>query len=286
MTESMTGFSRMEKELFDKKVTIEIRTLNSKYLDMSFRLPAIYHDKEWTLRKKTSEFLIRGKIEISLHLQSIRSSQRYSLDADLIRSYMQIIKTIVPGFKEIRYFSLAMKMPDALIASAEAPDEKEWLSIESLFQDTLISVGEVRKEEGKFLSNDFTHRVQNILQLLDQIIPFEKERKALIREKIEKQFNNQNISADPIRLEQELLLYLEKIDITEERIRLRKHCEYFAQVVTQEKSQGRKLGFIAQEISREINTLGVKSQHIEIHKSVVLMKEELEKIREQLVNIL
>lgn len=286
MIESMTGFARMEKEFFDKKIIIEIKTLNGKYLDMSFRLPAIYRDKEWALRKKTSEFLIRGKIEVSLHLQSIRSSQRYSPDPERIRSYMESIKAIVPGFKESRYLALAMKMPDALTALVELPDEKEWLFIESLFKDAFVSVKEFRKGEGKFLSDDLMHRIQSILQALDHIVPFEKERKELIREKIEKQFNHRNISAEPNRLEQELLFYLEKIDITEERIRLRKHCEYFIQVITQEKSQGRKLGFIAQEISREINTLGVKSQHIEIQKSVVLMKEELEKIREQLANIL
>lgn len=286
MVESMTGFACFEKELFDKKITIEIKSLNSKYIDISFRLPSVYSYKEGLLRKKIGQFLKRGKIEVTVHLQNLKPYLKRSINTETIRSYMDEIKKMVPGFEEIRYFELAMKMPDALSTLDKIPDEQEWHYIEHFFDEALTFVKQAREEEGKILGDDLLSRVEHISQLISGILPFEQERKQLIEKKIKKQFNTQDIQIDTARLDQELLFYLEKIDITEERVRLNKHCDYFTQVLTQEESQGRKLNFIAQEIFREINTLGVKAQHIEIQKSTILMKEELEKIREQLANIL
>ena len=290
MIKSMTGFGKSVFE-HEKKICIEIRTLNSKQLDINTKICKLYREKESEIRSIAGKELERGKIDISIFFDNKEETSNYSINKSLLIKYYQDLKAVSIEAKNdfpSDYFALALKMPDILSTGNEELSDEEWQVFLTVFNNALNKVSEFRLHEGKILEKDLTKRIKLILQLLEDTIPYEKTRINYIRERIEKDIEELigKGKIDKNRFEEELIYYIEKIDITEERVRLKKHCDYFLETIKQAEANGRKLGFISQEIGREINTLGSKANDAEIQKIVVQMKDELEKIKEQLLNIL
>ncbi len=294
MIKSMTGYGKAVVEIPGRKLIIEVKTLNSKQLDLGLKLPGFFRNKELEVRTLISQRLERGKIEVYVYTENSGESPSFSINHILAKKYHDELKSLL---KELRDSSpggiipLVLKMPDVIQTSREDMTEEDWQAISTGIGQAVGQVDEFRNEEGKILEEDILKRVQSILQLLDEIGPFEKKRMQELRERMLKDFSKYsgdfNGSApDQNRFEQELIYYLEKLDITEEKVRLLKHCQYFLETLTEFQSQGKKLGFITQEMGREINTIGSKASDAEIQKIVVQMKDELEKIKEQLGNIL
>ncbi len=291
MLQSMTGYGKTVCELENKKITIEIKSLNSKQLDLSLRLPVIYREKEMMLRNELSKHLKRGKIDVGFYVEITGTSSAGTFNQEVIKEYYNQLAVI---HKELNLpvdpglMQGIIRIPDVLDTQREELDELEWKQVIAGFLNTIEQVIEFRNSEGKSLETDILLRVNNIKDLLHNVSPFEPERIEKIRGRLDdnmKEFlNGQNV--DENRLEQEIVFYLEKLDMTEEKVRLAHHCDYFCEVADDKSSVGKKLGFISQEIGREINTLGSKANHHEIQKVVVKMKDELEKIKEQLLNIL
>ena len=291
MIKSMTGYGKAICELPDKKITIEIRTLNSKQLDLNSRIPSVYKEKELEMRSLISKGLDRGKIDLSFWIEDTGAETNYTFNNELIKNYYVELKKItqVLNIKEATdLLSITMRLPDVLKNEREELDEEEWAKIKQCLMEVIEKVNEYRIAEGKVLEADFDKRVKLISELQSQLSPHEKERIERLRSRLNNELNKQfdNDDIDKNRLEQELLYYLEKFDITEEKVRLANHCSYFSETIACDASGGKKLGFIAQEMGREINTIGSKANHSEIQKIVVQMKDELEKIKEQLMNIL
>lgn len=286
MIQSMTGYGKAVTESSDKKITIEIRALNSKSMDLSTRLPYLYKEKELEIRKYISEQLQRGKIDLSINTETTTTNKAQQINGSIIKSYIEEFKEIVPDATDAELLAIVMRLPEVLSFTSTEIDEDEWnLAFETL-KSAINDLIDFRINEGKVLETEFTTRIQNILNLLDQVNPFETERIATLKERFIKNLEELNVDYDQNRYEQELIYYIEKLDITEEKVRLRNHCNYFLETLNSEESNGKKLGFITQEIGREINTLGSKSYHTEMQKIVVQMKDELEKMKEQLLNIL
>ena len=282
----MTGYGKAVTESSDKKITIEIRSLNSKSMDLNTRLPYLYKEKELEIRKYISENLQRGKVDLSINTETTTTNKAQQINGEIIKSYINEFKAIVPDASDAELLTVVMRLPEVLSFTSTEIDENEWnLAFETL-KLAIKDLTNFRIDEGKVLESEFTSRIQNILNLLDQVIPFETERIATLKERFLKNLEELNVDYDQNRYEQELIYYIEKFDITEEKVRLRNHCNYFLQTLNSEESNGKKLGFITQEIGREINTLGSKSNHSEMQKLVVQMKDELEKMKEQLLNIL
>lgn len=286
MLESMTGFGKAEKQSFDKRIVIEIKALNSKQFDLNLRLPSFYREMEGVFRKMIAENLFRGKIDCDFYMEKISVDRSFVIDKKIVRFYMDDLKAVSPGFEEIDYLKLAMRLPEVLNKTQVEIDAYEFEEIEGLISEALAAVRRFRADEGKILRLEFVNRIGNILKFLDQIRPLERDRRNYVRKKLHKAFDQTNLQIDVNRFEQELIYYLEKCDVTEEMLRLKNHCDYFLETLEQSLHPGKKLGFIIQEIGREMTTLGSKAQHSEIQKIVVQMKDELEKIREQLLNIL
>lgn len=287
---SMTGFGKQETELPGKKITIELRSLNSKQLDINTRLPSLYREKELELRGLIGRALKRGKIDLSVHLEYTGEETNYIINKDAASDYYRHLIEIDAGLEKNKttdFLSVIMRLPDVIRPEKEELDEEEWMTVENAVKKATDNVIDFRIREGDSLISDFRKRIKIILENLEKIEPFEEKRIENIRVKLLNQLKEADeLNFDENRLEQELIYYLEKLDITEEKLRLRKHCEHFNEVLENEKSQGKKLGFIVQEIGREINTLGSKANHAEIQRIIVGMKDELEKIKEQLMNIL
>jgi uncharacterized protein (TIGR00255 family) len=288
---SMTGFGKAIAEIEGKKLNIEIRSLNSKQLDLNVRICRLLKDRESDIRSLASKELERGKIDVAIYFENREDASNYSLNKALLEKYFNDLKAIskeVKNTADTDFFSLASRMPDVLSSSEEVLGDEQWKAFAGEFQKALALVSTFRKEEGRVLGNDIKERVNLILNLLNSITPFEKNRiqnvKAKIRKELDELFSKENYDSN--RFEQELIYYMEKIDVTEEKTRLQKHCEYFLETMKQPEANGRKLGFISQEMGREINTLGSKANDADIQKIVVQMKDELEKIKEQLLNIL
>lgn len=286
MIQSMTGYGKAVKECEDKKITIEIRSLNSKTLDLNTRLPYLYKEKELEIRKVLSEKLQRGKVDFSIMTEVTAASKAQQINPDIISAYINEFKEIVPDATDAELLAIVMRLPDVLAFTSKELDEEEWNIVLNLMNEAIDSLVEFRKAEGKVLEQEFIQRIEIILNLLLQVEPFEKERIHTLKERFIKNLEELNVEYDQNRFEQELIYYLEKLDITEEKVRLKNHCEYFLQTLKTDESEGKKLGFICQEMGREINTLGSKSNHSEMQKIVVQMKDELEKIKEQILNIL
>ena len=285
---SMTGFAKQTCEAGEKRYTIEIKTLNSKNLDINIRIPATLHSKELELRSQLSR-LERGKIDVFITEENTQNDSA-TLNCDLLTSRYQQAQQLAQqlGCHEANLLQTLLTMPD-LWASATDTDipDSEWTLLSQAFDQAIDLVQQFRLEEGNILAADFVKHVDLIEQKLNAIPPYENERIETAKERIRRYFAESAIKeADPNRFEQELIYYLEKLDITEEKIRLAKHIDYFRNTMATEESSGKKLGFIAQEMGREINTIGSKANHVEIQKLVVQMKDELEKIKEQLGNIL
>lgn len=284
MIQSMTGFGKSVLSLADKHISIEIKSLNSKSIDINTRIPQVYREKELDFRKLIAEQLQRGKVDFSIFIENTGTQTPSKINPNIVKSYIEQMRTIVDG-DLTELLKMAVRMPDALQTTSESISEEE-LSV--IFQHINLAIADLqnfRTQEGKVLEKDFVLRINNINCLLQEVQGLDEERLALIRERLEKAVADiQNVDAN--RFEQELIFYLEKLDITEEKIRLKKHLDYFLETLHSEESNGRKLSFIAQEIGREVNTLGSKANFAPMQQLVVQMKDELEKIKEQVLNVL
>jgi hypothetical protein len=282
----MTGFGKSLLQLADKKIIIEIKSLNSKAIDLNTRIAQAYKEKELTLRKLISDTLERGKIDFTLTVENTSASSTSTLNAPVVRGYIEQMRAISPNGPDVEFLKMAVRMPDALTTPVEEVDEREFAQIEEQLVLALKQLQAFRSSEGAILQKDFELRIRNIQQLLTQVEALDIERLAAIRSRMERAVEEIRDRVDENRFEQELIFYLEKLDITEEKVRLANHLNYFLTTLEEPQSNGRKLGFIAQEIGREINTLGSKANHAQMQQIVVLMKNELEKIKEQVLNIL
>jgi len=286
MIQSMTGYGKAVAEFSDKKITVEIRSLNSKSLDLNTRLPFLYKEKELEIRKLLSEKLQRGKIDFSITTEATSLSKAQSINPDIIKAYISEFKQIVPEASDAELLAIVMRLPDVMAFTCKEIDEDEWKQALELILKAVENLSQFRLDEGKVLEQEFIQRNNSILSLLKEVEPFEKERIGTLKERFTKNLEELSSEYDQNRFEQELIYYLEKLDITEEKVRLKNHCEYFLENLKSDESEGKKLGFICQEIGREINTLGSKSNHSGMQKIVVQMKDELEKMKEQVLNIL
>ena len=294
MIKSMTGYGKAAIEITGRKLTIEIKTLNSKQLDLNLKIPGYFREKEWEVRTFLTQKLERGKIDFYIGTEVTGEMLNYSINHSLAKKYHEELKTLSHEFNEecpADLLSLVLKMPDVMQKSRDEMNENDWEFISGAVSEAVAQVNEFRMNEGRVLEDDMLKRIHSIMQLLDSIEPYEINRIKELRERLLRDFSNYkgdfNGSApDQNRFEQELIYYLEKLDITEEKVRLLKHCQYFLETLQESVSQGKKLGFVTQEMGREINTIGSKANDSEIQKIVVQMKDELEKIKEQLGNIL
>jgi uncharacterized protein (TIGR00255 family) len=291
MLKSMTGFGKEVVETSGRKITIEIRTLNSKQLDLNLRLPADFREKEPEIRTFLSKKLQRGKVDVTFMQESITADLAPEINKSLAIHYFQEMAEVARSVGESNFsgfLPVIIKMPDILVQTKKETDPEEWKTIFRGLENAVAKVDEFRIHEGEILKKDFIKRINIILDLLSQIKPYEQERVPALKERIKKRLEEWagDAGTDANRLEQEMIFYIEKFDITEEKVRLKKHCDYFLETLNSSESPGKKLGFVTQEIGREINTIGSKANHAAIQKLVVLMKDELEKIKEQLFNIL
>lgn len=283
---SMTGYGKAVAECSDKKITIEIRSLNSKSLDLNTRLPFLYKVKELDIRKLLSEKLQRGKVDFSVNTEATADNKAQQINPEIIKAYINEFKVIIPEATDPELLAIVMRLPDVMAFTCKELDEEEWNIFLKVLNEAIENLNQFRLAEGKVLEQDFIQRIGKIKELLVQVEPFEKERIQTLKERFTKNLEELSSEYDQNRFEQELIYYLEKLDITEEKVRLKNHCDYFLENLNSNESEGKKLGFICQEIGREINTLGSKSNHSEMQKIVVQMKDELEKVKEQVLNIL
>ncbi|MBL4594088.1 MAG: YicC family protein [Flavobacteriales bacterium] len=287
----MTGFGKATGEVNNKKITVEIKSLNSKQADIFVRMPSFYKEKELPLRSKISKNLERGKIEFNLYAELLGDSSSLNLNKELFKKYYEEFNDAandVDPEHNSDIVAIISKMPDLLKAERSELDENEWIEVSKIIEDALTEINDFRSTEGSSLEKELTLRVDNISKLLKSVEQYEKERIETVKTRI---LNNlkevvADAKIDKDRFEQELIYYIEKYDVTEEKIRLSQHCTYFIETMNSSISEGKKLGFITQEMGREINTLGSKANHSELQKIVVQMKDELEKIKEQILNIL
>lgn len=285
MIQSMTGYGKAVAELSQKKVTVEIKTLNSKNIDLNVRVPSMYREKELEIRSLLSQRLFRGKVDFSIYIESTGSETTSTINHEVVNNYIDQLRSVTEVSSE-SLLEIAMRLPDVLKTNREEFDETEWTEIEKTIDEAINEVLGFRADEGAVLAHDFTARINKIQQLSEQVVELDKERLANVRERIEKAVSDLKQNIDANRFEQELMYYLEKLDITEEKVRLKNHLDYFLEALLSKDSNGKKLGFICQEIGREINTTGSKSNFAPMQKVVVQMKDELEKIKEQLLNVL
>jgi len=284
---SMTGFGRAELNRQNKKLTIEIKSLNSKQIDMNVRIPMVYREKELFIRKTVGQALGRGKIEVSLFVEQNISEAKNRINTSLIKSYYEDLQSLSADLGSTdEIMSAVMRMPDVLISEKEEIDDAEWNDIDTLVSEAIDAITQYRHDEGNVLAKDFSIRIQNIRTHLSWVEDYEKNRIEKIKTNLREKMEELKASVDENRFEQELIYYLEKLDITEEITRLNLHLNYFEEVMQSATSEGKKLGFIIQEIGREINTIGSKSNDAGMQQVVVQMKDELEKIKEQILNVL
>mgnify|MGYP005827913105 FL=1 len=285
MIQSMTGFGKSITQLPSKKVTVEIKSLNSKNLDVNARIPSQYREKELQLRNTISKSLTRGKVDFSLYVEVTGEETTASVNRGVVKNYMQQLKSIVDS-DETELLKMAVRMPDAVTTEREEIDESEFKAIEDAVIEALEEINQFRKDEGEALEKDLKLRVNNIEALLQEVLRIDPERVDAVKERLRKGIADLKENVDENRFEQELVYYIEKFDITEEKVRLENHLAYFNESINSPDSNGRKLGFISQEMGREINTIGSKSNYAPMQQLVVQMKDELEKIKEQLLNVL
>ena len=290
MIKSMTGFGRTAIEVTGKSITVEIRTLNSKQLDLNTRIAPLFRNNENEIRAMISHELERGKIDFYLTLDR-NSAPNVSINSGLAKSYFETLSALSKDLSnpvESDIFMQVLRMPDVISTPQEELSDEDWVAVKDAIQETCNKVNDFRLTEGAALAKDFEKRICMIREMIDEVTPFEENRIATLRAKFDKGMADLagKVQFDSNRMEQEIFFYLEKLDITEEKVRLRKHCNYFLETMESPESNGKKLGFIVQECGREINTLGSKSNDFQIQQIVVRMKDELEKLKEQLANIL
>ncbi|WP_445748758.1 YicC/YloC family endoribonuclease [Polaribacter sp.] len=284
----MTGYGKSVLQLPTKKVTIEIKSLNSKSLDLNVRIPSYYKEKELDVRKKLANELIRGKIDFAIFVEMTADETATVINPGVVKNYMQQLKNIVHtnNENELDLLKMAIQMPDALKTEREELDENEWELINAIVDEAIKEIIQYRIDEAAALEDDFRTRIFNIKNYLEEVKSFDNERITNVKERLRKSIDDLKVTVDENRFEQELIYYLEKLDINEEKVRLENHLNYFLQTLETEDSNGKKLGFIVQEMGREINTTGSKANFAPMQKAVIQMKNELEQIKEQILNIL
>lgn len=285
MIQSMTGYGKCILQLPTKKITVEIKSLNSKNLDLNARVPGAYREKELMIRNRISTSLVRGKVDFNLFVEITGEETSTKVNETVINQYISQLSEVVDGDK-IELLKMAIRMPDALKTEREEIDESEFEKILEAVDTALVAINSYRSDEGKALEKDFVLRVNSIDRLLEEVITIDPDRIANVKERLHKAVSDLKEQVDENRFEQELIYYLEKYDITEEKVRLKNHLDYFKETLSKNDSNGKKLGFISQEIGREINTIGSKANFAEMQQLVVNMKDELEKIKEQALNVL
>ncbi len=287
----MTGYGKAECVLALKKITVEVRSLNSKVLDVNTRIPGVYREKELEIRRELSDRLIRGKIDFSIFSESLGVESNSAINNSMVKSYFsqlsEISKELQIPVGEVT-LQIIMQLPEVVKTTRDELDENEWKTVVAAIREALDAMDTFRIQEGLSLYNDIIFNINTITTLLEQVAPYELERSAKVKERILEGLKELSSpeGVDHNRLEQEMIFYLEKLDINEEKVRLGNHCTYFLETLELEEPVGKKLGFITQEIGREINTLGSKANHTEMQKLVIGMKDALERIKEQLLNAL
>jgi len=282
----MTGFGKATLQLPTKKVTVEIKSLNSKGLDLNTRMPSVFREMELGLRNQLSLRLERGKIDFSLYIEVTGEETTSKINVPIVKGYINQMKAVLPQADETELLKMAVRMPDALKTERDEIDEQEWKKIQTVIDEALENMVQFRKDEGVSLEKEFLHRIANIMTLMNNAVAYDAERVETVKTRLRNALDELKENVDENRFEQELIFYLEKYDITEEKVRLENHLNYFIETLAGTEANGRKLGFITQEMGREINTMGSKSNHSEMQKLVVMMKDELEKIKEQVLNVL
>jgi uncharacterized protein (TIGR00255 family) len=286
MIQSMTGFGKATLQLPTKKITVEIKSLNSKGLDLNTRMPSVFREMELGLRNQLSQKLERGKVDFSLYVEVTGEETSSKINVPIVKGYINQMKAVIPNADETELMKMAVRMPDALKTERDEIDENEWKQIQSVIDEALQNIIQFRIDEGVSLEKEFLHRIANIMTLMNNAVAYDAERVETVKTRLRTALDELKENVDENRFEQELIFYLEKYDITEEKVRLENHLNYFIETLAGTEANGRKLGFITQEMGREINTMGSKSNHSEMQKLVVMMKDELEKIKEQVLNVL
>lgn len=282
----MTGFGKASLQLPTKKITVEIKSLNSKGLDLNTRMPSVFREMELGLRNQISQRLERGKVDFSLYVEVTGEETTSKINVPIVKGYINQMKAVIPTADETELMKMAVRMPDALKTERDEIDENEWKQIQTVIDEALENIANFRKDEGASLEKEFQLRIANIEKLMNEAVSYDAERVETVKTRLRTALDELKVNVDENRFEQELIFYLEKYDITEEKVRLGNHLNYFIETLNGTEANGRKLGFITQEMGREINTMGSKSNHTEMQKLVVMMKDELEKIKEQVLNVL
>lgn len=288
MIQSMTGYGKSVLQLPTKKVTVEIKSLNSKNLDLNVRIPSYYKEKELAVRKRLAAALVRGKVDFSIFVEMTADETSTTVNHGVVKQYMQQLRNVVQtGVSEdLELLKIAIHMPDALKTDREELDEKEWGLISNTIDEAIKEIVQYRIDEAHSLQEDFRTRISNIKRFLEEVNALDSERIEHVQKRLQKAIDDLKVEVDANRFEQELIYYLEKLDINEEKVRLANHLEYFLKTLASDDSNGKKLGFIVQEMGREINTTGSKANFAPMQKAVIQMKNELEQIKEQILNVL
>lgn len=288
MIQSMTGYGKSVLQLPTKKVTIEIKSLNSKNLDLNVRIPSYYKEKELSVRKKLASALVRGKVDFSIFVEMTGNETSAKINQSLVKEYMEQLRTVVEMGRatDVELLKMAIRMPDALKAEREEFDENEWNIISQNIDISIQEIIQYRVDEAASLEIDFKERITNIRTYLEEVKALDGDRVENVKTRLKKAIDDLKVDIDENRFEQELIYYLEKLDINEEKVRLANHLDYFLLTLSSEASNGKKLGFIVQEMGREINTTGSKANFAPMQKAVIQMKNELEQIKEQILNVL
>ena len=286
MIQSMTGFGKSTLQLPVKKITVEVKSLNSKGLDLNVRMPSVYRELELGLRNEIATRLERGKIDFSVYVEMTGEQTTTKINVPIVQAYMQQMRAVIANADDTELMKMAVRMPDALKTERDEIDENDWTEIQKVIREALDNIVKFRADEGKSLENEFQTRIANIRQYMNDALVLDPERMQAIKDRLQTAINELKVDVDENRFEQELIFYLEKLDITEEKVRLSTHLDYFLETIKGTEANGRKLGFITQEMGREINTMGSKANHAQMQKLVVMMKDELEKIKEQVLNVL
>ena len=286
MIQSMTGFGKATLQLPTKKITIEVKSLNSKGLDLNVRMPSLYREMELGLRNLIASNLERGKIDFSIYIESTAEQTSTRVNVPIVKAYINQLREVYSDADETELMKMAVRMPDTMKVEREEIDESEWATKQTVIEEALQNILNFRKDEGESLEKEFQLRIGNIRQFMNEALALDPERVQAIKDRLQTAIAELQVNVDENRFEQELIYYLEKLDITEEKVRLTNHLDYFLDTIKGTEANGRKLGFITQEMGREINTMGSKSNHAQMQKLVVQMKDELEKIKEQVLNVL
>lgn len=288
MIQSMTGFGKSVLQLPTKKVTIEIKSLNSKNLDLNVRIPSYYKEKELAVRKKLARALVRGKVDFSIFVEMTADETSTTVNKGVVKDYINQLKNVVETGRasDVELLKMAISMPDALKTEREELDENEWANINQNIDEAIEKITQYRIDEAASLEIDFKERIANIKMYLDEVKALDADRIENVKTRLQKAINDLQVDAGENRFEQELIYYLEKLDINEEKVRLENHLNYFLETLDTPDSNGKKLGFIVQEMGREINTTGSKANFAPMQKAVIQMKNELEQIKEQILNVL